>query len=206
MAGGLKAEVAGPGRDPEDARSVHLSGGTAGRAVRPHCPCSVKALRHPRRPDLGAPSAEEAVPCTSRLRPPPTTAAIRVAPHSPSGRASARPGRPGYREWGTRLSLPDRPHVPTATGRGSPAACPTPLHLPAPTPVRPRRRARVVRLHGGRARAVALARVREVAQPRRPSLKGGHPHPRGTRPHPRPGVPRSPDCAGPPICPPPTPR
>jgi hypothetical protein len=39
----------GPRRDSEDGPTVHLSGGTARRAMTPHCPCPVGSLRHRRR-------------------------------------------------------------------------------------------------------------------------------------------------------------
>lgn len=196
----------GPGRDSEDGPGVHLSGGTAGRAMTPHRPCPAGPLRHRRRTERGAPSAEEATPCNSRLRPPPpTTAAPRAARHHRSGRISARRG-PGRRGRGTRSCLRGRRPVSTDTGLGSPAARHIPPHPPDPTRARPRRRARADRLPGGRARTGARVRGLDMAQSHRLSPRDGLPHPEGSRPRPRPGEPRSPDCAGRPTCPPPTPR
>lgn len=206
--GGLEGQGGpGHGRDSEDAPTVHPSGGTAERAVTPYRPCSVGALWHRRRnPDRGAPSAEEAFPCNSRLRPPPpTTTAPRAGRHRPSDRVSSCPG-PGCRGRGIRLSLRDQRHVSTVAGRGSPAARHPPLPPPAPTRARRRRRAPADRRPDGRARVVALARDRGTAQLHRPSPRDGLRHPWGTLPRHRPGAPRSPDCAGPPTCHPPTPR
>lgn len=196
----------GPRRDSEDGPTVHLSGGTARRAMTPHCPCPVGSLRHRRRTRSRRTERRGSPPCHSRLRPPPpTTAAPRAARPHLSDRVSALQG-PGRRGRGTRSSLRGPRHVSTDTGRGSPAARHTPRHPPGPTRARPRRPARADRLPGGRARTGALVREQDMAQSHRPLLKDGLPRPGGTRPRARPGEPRSLDCAGPPTCPPPTPR
>lgn len=57
-------------RDPEDRWSVHLSGGTPGWAGPATQPTSVRILPPGVAHARGAPSAEEAAPCISRLRPP----------------------------------------------------------------------------------------------------------------------------------------
>lgn len=196
----------GDGRDSEDAPAVHLSGGAAGRAVTSHCPPPPEPSGPGAEPDRGAPSAEEASPCNSRLRPPlPTTAAPRAGPHHASRRGWARPG-PGCRGPGSRLSLRDQRHVSTVTDRGSPAVRRAPLPPPAPTRARRRHLARADRLCDGRPRIAALVWVRGTAQSHHPLLRDGLRRPPGTRRRPRPGVPRSPDCAGPPTCRPPIPR
>lgn len=102
------------GRDPEDCSSVHLSGGTPGWVgrhtvhVRPDPP---PGAAHPR----GAPSAEEAAPCLSRLRPPP--------PAMPLPQAGPRclPAR-----------APTRPHPRTAPPGASRGSRPTPYATPRP--------------------------------------------------------------------------
>lgn len=198
--GASRCKGRGDGRDSEDAPTVHLSGGAAGRAVTPHCPGSVGALRPRRRTRSRRTERRGSRPCNSRLRPPPTTAAPGAGPHHASGRVWSRPGPR------SRSSLCDRRHVSTVTDRGSPAARRAPLRPPAPTRASRGHPARAGRLCDGLPKIVALVRVRGTAQSHRPLLRDGLRRPRGTRRRPRPGVPRSLDCDGQQTCLPPTPR
>ena len=188
----------GDGRDSEDAPTVHLSGGAAGRAVTPHCPGSVRALRPRRRTRSRRTERRGSLPMQ---QPTPPAADDRRPQGGP------RPGpRPGCRRPGNRLFLRDRRHVSTVTDRGSPAVRRVSPHPPAPTRAPRRHPARAGRLCDGRPRIAALAWVRGTEQSHHPLLRDGIRHPRGTRRRPRPGVPRSPDCAGQQTCRPPTPR
>jgi hypothetical protein len=134
------------GRDPEDSSSVHLSGGTPGRAGPPHSPTSVRIPPPGAAYARGAPSAEEATPCISRLRPPPpTTVSTQAGPRCLPGWAPTCRHTRTMPACASRSSqsTPHSPfHPPARTGLRlyAPTRTGTRLHLrtdPGPQPGRP---------------------------------------------------------------------
>lgn len=200
----------GPRRDSEDGPTVHLSGGTARRAMTPHCPCPVGSLRHRRRTRSRRTERRGSHPMPEPT--PPSAADDRrpqggpPPPLGPLGSGLGPPGA-GAPRAGDQV-VPPRPAArldgngPRFPGSTSYPSAPTGPDSRPPSSPGPGRD----RLPGGRARTGALVRGQDMAQSHRPLLKDGLPRPGGTPLRAHPGEPRSLDCAGPPTCPPSTPR
>ncbi|CAM5430395.1 hypothetical protein SVIOM74S_01801 [Streptomyces violarus] len=137
----------GRGRDPKEVHAVHLSGGTPGRGVTPHCPCPVGALRHRRR---SRSRRTERRGSLSMHQPTPPSSATddRHAPGGPPPPLASGPGQPGAGAGTPRSGDRDAPQRPAAhvdgfgprfPGGASPASLPTgPGSCPPSTPDRSR--------------------------------------------------------------------